>query len=230
MQIDVKETAVVLVEFQQQWTQKGLFYWLIKNQLESRNVIENTRHLVTEVRKLGATIIHAPLIVDPHNKKGWMAYLTFGRIFSKDNWKSEFVAGVFADGDPIATREYYNLKAFDAFFESPLEQVLVERNIKNMFICGFATDQCPAKTLVTAVTKGFNPHIVSDCTATFNGFFQKSAEKKHSDRVVTSQALLAELKRYGLHQKLEARDGTSCRPEAGASHLVYGVQSSHRQN
>ena len=193
MQFDIEETAVVLVEFQQQWTQKGLFYWLIRNQLESRNVVENTRHLVTEARKLGATIIHAPLIIDPQNKKGWMAYPTLGQIFTKDSWKSAFVPGVFEDGDPVAQREYYNLKAFDAFFESPLEQVLIDHNIKNLFICGFATDQCPAKTLVTAVTKGFNPHIVADCTATFNSFFQKSAEKKHNDRMITSQVLLARL-------------------------------------
>ena len=193
MQFQVDETAVILVEFQQQWTKKGLFHWLIKNQLESRNVVENTRHLVTEARKLGVPIIHAPLVVDPDNKKGWLAYPTFGRIFSKGSWKSAFVPGVFEDGDPVARREYYNLKAFDAFFESPLEQVLVERGIKNMFICGFATDQCPAKTLVTAVAKGFNPHIVSDCTATFNGFFQRGTEQKHSDRVVTSRALLARL-------------------------------------
>ncbi len=193
MQFDRNETAVVLVEFQQQWTNKGLFHWLIKNQMESRNVIENTRHLVTEARKMGVPIIHAPLVVDPANKKGWMAYPTMGKLFSKDSWKSAFVPGVFEEGDSISTREVYNLKGFDAFYESPLEQILVEHGIKNIFICGFATDQCPAKTLVTAVSKGFNPHIISDCTATFSRYFQKSAEKKHSERVVTSQELLAGL-------------------------------------
>ncbi len=183
----------MLVEFQKQWTEKGLFHWLIKNQLESRDVVKNTQRLVSEARKLGIPIIHAPLVVDPHNKKGWMAYLTFGQIFTRDSWKSEFVPGLFEEGDPIAQREYYNLKAFDAFFESALEQTLRDHNIKNLFICGFATDQCPAKTLRTAERRGFNPFLVSDCTATFNGYFQKSAERKHSDRVVTSQALLRRL-------------------------------------
>lgn len=193
MQFHKNETAIVLVEFQKQWTEKGLFHWLIKHQLESRDVVGNTQRLVTQARESGVTIIHAPLVVDPHNKKGWLAYLTFGRIFTKDTWKAELVPGLFEEDDPIAQREYYNLKAFDAFFESGLEQTLNDHNIKNLFICGFATDQCPAKTLRTALGKGFNPYLVSDCTATFNGFFQKSTERKHSEHTVTSQELLSGL-------------------------------------
>lgn len=191
--IPKNEIAIVLVEFQKQWTEKGLFHCLIKHQMESRAVVENTRRLVTQARESGVTIIHAPLVVNPHNKKGWLAYLTFGQIFTQDTWKAELVPGLFEEGDLIVQRGYYNLQAFDAFFESSLEQTLNEHNVKNLFICGFATDQCPAKTLRTALGKGFNPYLVSDCTATFNGFFQKSAERKHSERSVTSQTLLASL-------------------------------------
>ncbi len=190
MQLDKNETAIVLVEFQKQWTEKGLFHRLVKRELESREVAKNTQRLVAEARKLGIRIIHAPLVVDPRNKKGWMAYLTFGRIFTKDSWKSEFVPGLFEEGDPVAKREYYNYRAFDAFYKSGLEGTLHAHNIKNIFICGFATDQCPAKTLRTAERRGFNPFLVADCTATFNGFFQKSAERKNNGRVVTSQELL----------------------------------------
>ena len=190
MQLKRNETAVVLVEFQKQWTEKGLFNRLIKGQLESRQVVENTRRLVAKAREQGLTVIHAPLVVDPRNKKGWMAYSTFGRIFTKGSWKSELVDGLFVDGDLIAERNYYNYQAFDAFYKSPLEQILREHSIKNVFICGFATDQCPAKTLITALRHGFNPYLVTDCTATFNSFFQKSAERKHSERAATAQELL----------------------------------------
>ncbi len=184
------KTAIVLVEFQKQWTEKGLFHWLIKNQLETRNVVENTKRLVAESRKLGVRIIHAPLIVDPHNKKGWMAYPTFGKLFTKDSWKSDFVSGLYRDGDPVAKREYYNLQAFDAFFESPLEKILNDLKITNIFICGFATDQCPMKTLGTAKLKGFNPFLVSDCTATFNSFLQKNTERKLEKQAITSDDLI----------------------------------------
>ncbi len=191
MQLQKHETAIVLVEFQKQWTEKGLFNQLIKHQLVSRNVVRNTQRLVANAREKSITIIHAPLVVDLYNKKCWLAYLTFGRIFTKDTWKAEIVPGLFVEGDPIAQRGYYNLAAFDAFFESRLEQVLRGHDIKNLFICGFATDQCPVKTLRTALTKGFNPYLVSDCTATFSGFFQRTAEHRYSDRIVTSNELLS---------------------------------------
>ncbi|MBT3314714.1 MAG: cysteine hydrolase [Anaerolineae bacterium] len=186
----VNESAIVLIEFQKEWTKKGLFYTLIKSQLEKRNAIQNTQSFVAEARKLGIKIIHAPLIVDPANKKGWMAYLTFGKIFTKGTWRSEIVDGLYEEGDLIALRETYNYKGFDAFHESMLEETLRENNIQTIFICGFATDQCPSLTLNTAEEKGFEPHLVTNCTATFGDFFQKRAERRHRERVLTAQNAL----------------------------------------
>ncbi|NOY06647.1 MAG: cysteine hydrolase [Chlorobi bacterium] len=193
MEINKGETAIVLVEFQKQWTEKGLFNRLIRKQLETRDVVERTRRLVKEARERGVTIIHAPLVVDTNRKKGWLAYLTFGKIFTKDTWKAELVQGLFAEGDIIARREYYNLSGFDAFYKSGLEDELKTHGIKHVFICGFATDQCPSKTLRTALRKGFEAWLVADCTATFNGFFQKNAERKHRERVVNSREFLERL-------------------------------------
>jgi len=194
MQFNNSESAIVLVEFQEQWTEKGLFHWMVKRQLKSRDAIKNTQKLIVESRKRGVSIIHAPLVVDPRNKKGWMAYATFGWIFTKNNWKSEIAPGLFEEGDPIAKREYYNLQAFDAFYKSDLEKILREQAVKNIFICGFATDQCPSKTLRTAERKGFNPFLVSDCTATFSGLLQKRAEQKHGERTLSSQDVLEGLR------------------------------------
>ncbi len=193
MQLNESETAIVLVEFQKQWTEKGLFNWLIRHQLESRDVVKNTQRLVTRARENGVTVVHAPLVVDSQSRKGWLAHLTFGRVFTRDTWRTEPVPGLFEEGDLIAYRRYYNFSAFDAFFNSGLEQILNEQGIKKIFICGFATNQCPAKTLRTALRRGFDPYMVSDCTATFNGFFQGNTERKFRERTVTSRELLAGL-------------------------------------
>lgn len=191
MHFKKKETAIVLVEFQKQWTEKGLFNWMIKHQLESKNVVRNTRHLVSKFREKGIKIIHAPVVVDTDNKKGLLAHLTLGQIFTKGTWKSEIVPGLFNEGDPIAQRVHYSFKAFNAFFKSGLEQILKNNKIKSFFICGFATDQCPAKTLRTALNKGFNAYLVSDCTATYNEFSQKMVENNFNGRIVTSYDLLS---------------------------------------
>jgi hypothetical protein len=52
-----------------------------------------------------------PLIIDPKNKKGWLAYLTFGNVFRKGNWKSELSECVYEEKDHVVTGRY----AFDAF-------------------------------------------------------------------------------------------------------------------
>lgn len=53
MNIEKSKSAIVLIEFQNQWTGQGLYHWLIKGQLISRNVLANTLTLVDEARKRG---------------------------------------------------------------------------------------------------------------------------------------------------------------------------------
>ena len=180
MNVDTQKSAVVLIEFQNQWTNKGLYHWLIKGQLTSRNVLANTITLVDEARKKGVKIIHAPLIIDPENKKGWLAWLTFGKVFTKGTWKAEITKGLFKEGDILVTGRY----AFDAFVGSDLEQVIEDSDIETLLICGFTTDQCIAKTMRTAIKKGVDSYLVSDCTATMNGFFQWKTERKYRGKVV----------------------------------------------
>ncbi|MFQ6083396.1 MAG: isochorismatase family cysteine hydrolase [Candidatus Aminicenantia bacterium] len=186
MNINKIKSAIVLIEFQNQWTEKGLYHWLIKGQLKSRNVLENTYTLVKEAKKKGIKVIHAPLIIDPKNKKGWLAHLTFGKVFTKGSWKSEITKGLYEEGDLIVEGRY----AFDAFIGSNLEQMLKDNNIENLFSCGFTTDQCIAKTMKTALEKGFNCYLVSDCTATMNSFSQKKTEKSFHGKVVNHQEIL----------------------------------------
>ncbi len=186
MEINIKKSALVLVEFQNQWTERGLYHRLIRGQLESRNVLENTRFLVREARKNGIRIIHAPLVIDPERKKGWLARLTSGRVFTKNTWKSKFTEGVHEEGDLIVEGRY----AFDAFTGSNLEQLLEDNQIETVFLCGFTTDQCVAKTMKTALKKGFRSFLVSDCTATLNHFLQSRTEKGFQGKVVSSREVL----------------------------------------
>jgi len=183
-------SAVVLIEFQKQWTNKGLYNWLIKGQLRSRNVMENSISFVKGAREKGVKIIHAPLIIDPKNKKGWLAYLTFGKVFTKGKEKSEITKGVFESEDTIVSGRY----AFDAFIGSDLERLLVDNRIENVFFCGFTSDQCIAKSMRTALKKGFNAIFVSDCTATMSGIFQKKTEKSFDGRVFLHKKILDMIK------------------------------------
>ena len=186
MNKEMKNCAILLIEFQKQWTMKGVYNSLISKQLHSRNVLENTRSLVKKARQNGMKIIHAPLIIDPKNKKGWLAYLTLGTVFTKDKEKSEMVEGVYEQGDLVVKGRY----AFDAFVGSDLEKILKREDIEKVFVCGFTTDQCVAKTMRTMKKKGFEAILVSNCTATFSSKIQQKVEREFSDRVINSEKII----------------------------------------
>lgn len=187
MSIEPRQSAVVLVEFQEQWTGRGLYNALIKRQLESRKVLENTVRLVEEARNRGIAVVHAPLVIDPKNKKGAFAHLTRGLVFNKNSWRSRLTDGLHREGDVVVTGRY----AFDGFTGSDLEKALRDRGIETLFVCGFTTDQCVAKTLRKALRKGFDAFLVSDCTATLNGFLQRRTETAFADRALDHRRVLA---------------------------------------
>lgn len=60
--------------------------------------------------------------------------------------------GLFKEGDILVTGRY----AFDAFVGSNLDHILEQNSVEDLFLCGFTTDRCVAKTMRTALEKGFN--------------------------------------------------------------------------
>ncbi len=187
MRVITRSSALVLIEFQNQWTEPGLYHSLIKRQLESRAVIDNTRKLVNESRGSGIKIIHAPLVIDPQNKKGWLAHLTFGKVFTRGSRNAEITPGLYQEGDLLVQGKY----AFDAFLGSNLEEILRSVGARTLFVGGFTTDQCVAKTLRSALQKGFDAHLIPDCTAALTGFLQKKTEREFRERLLGYREILA---------------------------------------
>jgi nicotinamidase-related amidase len=187
MKLSVSQSALVLIEFQKQWTDPGLYHTLIKGQLVSRTVIGNTRRLVEGARRSGIRIIHAPLIIDPKNKRGWFAHLTLGKVFTLGSLKSEITSNLYQEGDLVVKGRC----SFDSFIGSDLEELLRSHGLATLFICGFTTDQCVAKTLRTALLKEFDAYLISDCTATMSRFFQRRTEREFGERTLESGKLMA---------------------------------------
>jgi len=132
-------------------------------------------------------VIHAPLVIDPKHKRGWLAHLTLGKVFTLGSPKSEIASPLYEGGDLVVKGRY----AFDSFIGSDLEELLRSNGLSTLFMCGFTTDQCVAKTLRTALLKGFDAYLVSDCTATMNLFFQKRTEREFGERTLESGKLMA---------------------------------------
>jgi nicotinamidase-related amidase len=59
--VDPKHTAVVLIEYQNDFTSEGgALHDAVKGVMQQTDMLENTRKLVEAARAAGATIVHAP--------------------------------------------------------------------------------------------------------------------------------------------------------------------------
>lgn len=59
-------------------------------------------------------------------------------------------------------------RTYDAFYDTNLERLLIERGAKNIIFCGVVTDICVAHSVASAFFRGFNPIIVEECTETYS--------------------------------------------------------------
>ncbi len=189
-EIQKENTAVLLIEFQKTWTEKGIFRKIIKKEYEQRNVLSNTKNLISEARKEGVTVIQAPLILDKtdknYKKTPFPARLL--RRFTKGTWKAEFTDGIYEKTDIVVQGRF----GFDACEGSDLEQLLKQNDIKTVFVCGFTTDHCVKETMNSLIEKGFECIMVSDCTATKNNKLQKKIENEFI--IIRSENLIGKLK------------------------------------
>lgn len=168
-------TAILLIEFQKTWTEKGIFYKLIKKEYLSRNVLGNTKQLISDARQKGVKIIQAPLILDKSDKEKYNKTPFPARLlkrFTVNTWKAEFTDGIYEKTDIVVNGRC----SFDACEGSDLEQHLLENNINNVYVCGFTTDHCVKETMNSLISKGFNCIMVSDCTATKSNKLQNKIE------------------------------------------------------
>jgi len=184
--LDPAGTALLLIEVQRQWTEKGLFHTLVSRQLHRRGVMPNILRIAERVRASGGTVVHAPMIVDPAALNGLFAKVTRGRLFRAGSPAAEISPGVLAPGDLVLTDRI----AFDAFAGSSLEKLLRHSGITQVLLCGFTTDQCIRKTLRSALKAGFDARLVSDGTADVSPLLQLKVEKSYAARTLrTSQVL-----------------------------------------
>ena len=98
MAIDTKTTAVVLIEFQNDFTTEGgVLHEAVSAVMDKTGMLANTREVVEAARKAGATVMHAPigftegygeLTKHPY---GILKGVVDGRAFVKGSWGAQIV-------------------------------------------------------------------------------------------------------------------------------------------
>jgi bifunctional isochorismate lyase/aryl carrier protein len=90
-------------------------------------------------------------------------------LIEEDGTFSELYEGLNQSGDLIITKHQY-----DAFYQTSLEEILRQNNVKYPVICGVMANLCCETTVRTAFVKGFRPVLPVDATSANNRQFHIS--------------------------------------------------------
>ncbi|UCG22957.1 MAG: cysteine hydrolase [Chloroflexota bacterium] len=167
--LDAKETAVVMIEFQNDFTTDGgALHGAVKDVMESTDMLNNAQDAVAKAREMGATIIHAPItFAEGYPELGDHPYGILKGVvdtssFRKDSWGAEFADEMKPQEGDLVVEGKRGLCAFNS---TNLDFILRGRGIKNVALGGFLTNCCVESSMRTAYEKGFNVFTLTDCVA-----------------------------------------------------------------
>ena len=169
MPFDPKRTAVVLIEYQNDFTSEGgVLHDAVQGVMESTGMLENTRCLVEAARAAGATIVHAPItFVQGYGELSQHPYgilkgVVDSTAFVKGEWGAEIVDALAPhEGDVVVEGK----RGLDTFATTNLDFILRARGIDTIALGGFLTNCCVESTMRSGYEKGYKVITLSDCVA-----------------------------------------------------------------
>ncbi len=167
--IDPSRTAVVLIEYQNDFTSDGgTLHAAVAPVMESTGMLPNTVELVAAARAAGATIVHAPISFAPgygeisDHPYGILAGVVDSKSFVKGTWGSAIVDDLAPqDGDIVIEGK----RGLDTFASTNLDFILRSKGITTLALGGFLTNCCVESTMRTGYEKGYQVYTLTDCLA-----------------------------------------------------------------
>jgi ureidoacrylate peracid hydrolase len=169
MSIDPTTTAVVLIEYQNDFTTDGgVLHGAVSEVMEKTDMLENTKRVVEKAREAGATVMHAPItFAEGYNELSSHPYgilkgVVDGNAFVKDSWGAAIVDELSpAEGDIVIEGK----RGLDTFASTNLDFILRSKGIKTLVLGGFLTNCCVESTMRSGYENGYQVITLSDCVA-----------------------------------------------------------------
>ncbi len=165
--MDAAKSAVVLVEFQNDFTSEGgALHGAVADVMEQTSMLENTRAAVAAARAAGVTIIHSPIqFAEGYHEitahpYGILKGVVDTNAFVKGSWGAEIVGDVAPEGDDIVLE---GKRGLDAFASTNLDFILRSKGVQTVALAGFLTNCCVESTMRSAYEKGFEVITLTDC-------------------------------------------------------------------
>jgi ureidoacrylate peracid hydrolase len=169
MSIDPSTTAVVLIEYQNDFTTDGgVLHPAVSEVMDKTEMLANTQRVVDKARASGATVMHAPIsFAEGYNELGKHPYgilkgVVDGNAFVTGSWGAAIV-DEFApqDGDIVLEGK----RGLDAFASSNLDFILRSKGITTLVLSGFLTNCCVESTMRSGYERGYEVVTLTDCVA-----------------------------------------------------------------
>ena len=181
--MDPKQTALVLIEYQNDFTSDGgTLHGAVKQVMESTNMLANTVETVKKARELGITIIYEPItFTDDYHELtaepyGILKGVVDSKSFRKGSWGAEIIDVLKPEPQDIVIE---GKRGLCGFASTNLDFILRSRGITNIALGGFLTNCCVESTMRSGYEKGYNVVTLKDCTATLSEEEQRMAVEKN---------------------------------------------------
>jgi len=169
MSLDPATTALVLIEYQNEFTTDGgVLHGAVAEVMDKTNMLENTHQIVEAARAAGVTIMHAPITFAAgyyelsKHPYGILKGVVDGSAFVKGSWGAAIVDSLTPqDGDIVVEGK----RGLDTFASTNLDFILRSKGITTIILGGFLTNCCVESTMRTGYENGYQVITLSDCTA-----------------------------------------------------------------
>ncbi|KIM15634.1 MULTISPECIES: cysteine hydrolase family protein [Rhodococcus] len=169
LELDPATTAVVLIEYQNDFTTEGgVLHEAVAPVMESNGLLANTTALVDAARAAGVTVMHAPItFAEGYNEitshpYGILKGVVDGKAFVKGSWGAAIVDELAPKNGDIVIE---GKRGLDTFASTNLDFILRSKGIRTIVLGGFLTNCCVESTMRTGYENGYRVITLTDCVA-----------------------------------------------------------------
>lgn len=198
--LDPRETAVVLIEYQNEFTTPGgKLHEAVADCMQQTSMLQKSRYFVDGARQAGCTILHCPISFEPGHHEisdtpyGILQGVKEGQAFEVGTWGAAICDMMAPQQGDLVVKGKSGLCGFES---TNLDFLLRQNQCKNVVLGGFLTNCCVESTMRSAYEKGYKVYTLKDCVAATSVAAQDATLAYNFGMFsvpTTSQELLAEM-------------------------------------
>lgn len=182
LEFDPVTTALIIIDMQRDFVLPGGFGEKLGNDTSLLlAAVEPTQYVLAAARQKGMLVVHTreghrPDLSDCPRAKLTRGGKTFigtqgpmGRILVRGEQGHDIIHQLY----PMAGEPVIDKPGKGAFHATDLHQILLDRNIKTLVVCGVTLEVCVHTTVREGNDRGFECVVLSDCVASYFPEFQR---------------------------------------------------------